>query len=154
MQTDKKSPSRVGTILSESFTHIGFLSLLDEYRIKKLWHRAVGPFISKKAHPLRLIGDILYVGVGSSPWMTELKFQEKTIISRINTLIGKNRIRRIVLKPMAIDTPSTDNRKYEKEREITPQERLFIEKAVLPIEEKGLRELVKRVMEKSKKRTL
>jgi hypothetical protein len=109
----------------------------------------VGKNISKRARPAKLIGKTLHVKVSSSPWMTELQFLKREIISKINKMLGEDTVTDMVFKAGSIkeNGPGPGEKKT---RPISPEEKLLIDRIVSEIKDKGLRELVKRAMVKGK----
>jgi hypothetical protein len=142
-------PAHIGSILKTSFTSLGLKARLKEYDIRKAWACVVGKTISKRAHPLRLIGKTLHVTVSSSPWMTELKFLKTDIISKINERLGEETVTDIVFKAGSIKEKSPVARE-NKVRPLSPEERVFIDGTVSGIKDERLRELIKRVLVKGK----
>jgi hypothetical protein len=152
MPSDRRSsvyPAHIGSILSSSFSALGLKTRLKEYEIQKAWAGIVGKNISKRARPAKLIGKTLHVKVSSSPWMTELMHLKKEIISKINKMLGEDTVKDMVFKAGSIkeNGPGPDEKK---QRPISPEEKLLIDRIVSGIKDKGLRELVKRVMVKGK----
>jgi hypothetical protein len=142
-------PAHIGSILSGSFSALGLKARLKEYEIRKEWAGIVGKNISKRARPAKLIGKTLHVKVSSSPWMTELQFLKREIISKINKMLGEDTVTDMVFKAGSIkeNGPGPGEKKT---RPISPEEKLLIDRIVSEIKDKGLRELVKRAMVKGK----
>ena len=63
-----------------------------------LWDRAVGDSIAKNARPEAFKGKLLLVNVTSSPWMHQLQFLKKDIITQINHALGKELVEDIKFK--------------------------------------------------------
>ncbi len=98
MKEKAKSLSHIGHVLENSFSGLGIKARLTEYKICKVWRKAVGAEIARKAQPSNLIGKTLYVKVVSSTWMQELKFLSPQIIEKINTLTGEESVDAINFK--------------------------------------------------------
>ena len=63
-----------------------------------LWERAVGEIIAENARPAAFKGNILLVHVNSSPWLHQLRFLKKDIITRINRELGQDLVDEIKFK--------------------------------------------------------
>ena len=149
----KKDPAlKVDSILAASFPNLGIAAKLKEYKLLKAWKECVGPNIAKRAAPTRLIGGTLYCAVSSSPWMTELNYQKREIIERLNRTLGESVVKEIILKvgqvvqmgpPAPPPLPSI-------KRELTGDEMEKIEEATKGIKDKKLQDILKRIMEKAR----
>lgn len=148
---DKPGSSfHIGAILGSSFNSLGIASKLKEHSIRKVWAECVGKKISQKAAPSRLIGTTLYCSVTSSPWMAELGFHKQSIIEKINKKLGYTAISEVVFKLGAVEPPKEAQAETIRKRELSAEERLAIEKAASGIKDEGLKNLIKKVMEKAK----
>jgi len=94
-----RSPDRVSSILSGSFSTLKIPALLREAKILKSWPICVGKGIARNARADRLIGSTLHCVVSSATWMSELNYQKRTIIDRINRELGEEAVTEIVFKP-------------------------------------------------------
>ncbi|MBI4949211.1 MAG: DUF721 domain-containing protein [Deltaproteobacteria bacterium] len=148
----KKDPAlKVDSILAASFPNLGIAAKLKEYKLLKAWKECVGPNIAKRSIPTRLIGGTLYCAVSSSPWMTELNYQKREIIERLNRTLGESVVKEIILRvgevvqvgPPAPLPPSI-------KRELTGEEMKEIEETTKGIKDKKLQDILKRIMEKAK----
>lgn len=146
-----RAAERVSAILGSSFSSLGISAKIREYRIKKAWAGAVGPGISRRAAPIRLMGTVLYCAVSSSPWMTELSYQKPAIVARLNSFLGEATVSDIVFRIGKVhDAGPGTVRTYTPPRELTGEERAFIENTTSAIKDDGLKTIIKRVIEKSK----
>jgi len=149
---DKYGAERVSSILGSSFASLGISAKIKEYNIKKAWAGAVGPNISKRASPVRLVGTVLYCAVSSSPWMTELSYQKPAIITRLNKGLNEAAVTDMVFRIGKVsEAEKPDMSGAVPERDITPEERAFIERTVAPVKDDKLKTLIKRAMEKAKR---
>ncbi|GMR04715.1 MAG: hypothetical protein BMS9Abin23_0618 [Thermodesulfobacteriota bacterium] len=150
-----KTAFRVGGLIGDSFPHLAISARLREYRVKKLWPQIVGAAVSKRARPVRLIGDTLHCVVSSSAWMTELNYQKPLIMDKINACLreegvkGTGDVKGIIFKPGSIkDEPAPAKAEVTKKKVLTKKEEAFIQKSVDVVQDKYLQSLIKRVMEK------
>ncbi len=148
-KTDPKS-LQISSVLSSSFASLGIAAKIKEHHIKKAWTGCVGEKISKRAKPSKLIGKTLYCSVSSSPWMTELNYQKSVIISKINKELGENAVSEIILRIGPVESEARRPAPKKPARELTPEEKKFIEKIAEVIKDDALKALVKRVMQKAK----
>ena len=143
------SPSRVSGILSRAMPNLGIETKIREYNLKKLWPEIVGEAIAKRAVPSRLVGKTLYCTVSTSAWMTELSYQKKVMVEKINRRLGCPAVEDLVLRHGSVPTPAAP-RKDKSERTLTPEERRFIESTASGVKDESLRSLIKRVIKKAK----
>jgi hypothetical protein len=94
----KGSPERISTLLTGPGLTPELGARLKDLAIWESWDQAVGPAIAGRARPLRLVGGVLTVVVASGPWMQQLSFMKTELRERINTLLGNERVKEIVLK--------------------------------------------------------
>ena len=93
----KGSPERISKLLTSGLNpELG--ARLKDLVIWESWDQAVGSAIAGRARPLRLVGGVLTVVVASGPWMQQLSFMKAELRDRINTMLGDDRVREIVLK--------------------------------------------------------
>ena len=67
----------------------------DDARIWKVWDEAVGPAISRHAHPSWIKKGILRVDVTDPIWLQELRFVEESIREKINFKLGRIAVEKI-----------------------------------------------------------
>lgn len=147
-----KDPSRlkIDSILSSSLTAIGLDIRLREYTLKKTWDECVGRAVSKRSMPIRLIGSTLWCAVSSAPWMTELSFHKQSIIEKLNERLGKGAVKEIIFRPGKVAEQHDPPPAEEKPPHVlTEDERRFIDATAEPVKDEKLKELIKRVIEKS-----
>ncbi len=154
---EPKRPSQMKSVIT-SFGIDAIEQKLKEYKVRKCWTEAVGAKIAKKTEPLMLIGSTLHCVVSSSPWITELNYQKKTIIEKVNAAVGEEIVTDIFFKPGVIkespvQEPDEDRSKTEGvpgvSPEITDEQRYFIESTISSIKDPGLKEAVRRAMERA-----
>ncbi|MBW2489872.1 MAG: DUF721 domain-containing protein [Deltaproteobacteria bacterium] len=67
-------------------------------QVWSLWESAVGNVIAKNTKPEAFRGKLLLVLVNSAPWMHQLQFLKKDIISKVNQALGKELVQDIKFK--------------------------------------------------------
>lgn len=148
-----KNPAlKVDSILSSSFPNLSIAVKLKEYKLLKAWKECVGPNIAKRAMPKRLIGGTLHCAVSSSPWMTELNYQKREIIERLNRILGEPVVKEMILKVGEVvqTEPPAPPPLPSIKRELTGEEIEKIEEATKGIKDKGLKDILKRIMGKAR----
>ncbi|MBI5561981.1 MAG: DUF721 domain-containing protein [Deltaproteobacteria bacterium] len=144
-------PFALKDVLSARFAYLGLPARLREYAVMKVWPGCVGEGIARRAAPMRLMGGVLYCTVSSPVWMTELAYQKKEIAAKINRGIGEAAVKDIIFKLGNVPEPSAPKQAAPViRREVSPEERGVIDRDVSVIKDDGLRELIKRVMLRSK----
>ncbi|GAA0873017.1 DUF721 domain-containing protein [Gangjinia marincola] len=71
---------------------------LDKVHVAEAWQKQMGPAIQKYTHVIRLERQTLYVSLTSSVLREELSYGKEKIIRLINEEIGKEVIKKLVLK--------------------------------------------------------
>ncbi|HEY4744904.1 MAG TPA: DUF721 domain-containing protein [Desulfuromonadaceae bacterium] len=91
-------PEPLSALLQNELKGLGLADRLREADIWRVWPEVVGPAISSRARPLRIINGTLTVAVSSGPWMQELTFLKTMIREKLNTQLGGEVVRDIILK--------------------------------------------------------
>lgn len=76
------APIGIGSLLDRCLDHVA--GEPGATAIWRVWDRAVGAQIARRAQPVRLRGRTLVVAVSSAPWMQELKLLAPTIRAALN----------------------------------------------------------------------
>lgn len=67
-------------------------------KIKDNWINLVGNNFAEHIQPKKLKDGILSLKADSSPWRTEMLLRKEQIINQINTFLGQNVIKSIVIR--------------------------------------------------------
>lgn len=113
----KGRPEPLASLLRSGFAATGLGERLKDLAIWQRWEQVVGPAIARRAKPLRLSGGVLTVVVGSAPWMQQLSFMKADLLAKLNSSLGEERIREIVLRSGTVNEP------YSSEEEVQPAAR-------------------------------
>lgn len=153
LDIESKFPSHIKKVLGTSFPFMGFGKRIKEFKVLRAWPDIVGENIALRARPTSIKRGILYVEVTSAPWMNELQYHTEAIIEKTNALLGEGYIKKVIFKPsdkkeFEVTEAPTENTRPT--REITDDEREFIEETTRVVEDTSIRETIKRAMEKSK----
>ena len=88
----------LGSIIHKVLKTYGHESDGELAKVWGLWENTVGEAISKNARPAAFKGKILLVHVTSSPWIHQLQFLKKDIITKTNAALGKELVEEIKFK--------------------------------------------------------
>lgn len=91
-------PATLAEVIQGAGGESGFGGRLQEAEIWLIWPEIVGNAIAARATPLRIIKGVLTVSVASGPWKQELGFLREMMKQKINTRLGREVVRDIVLK--------------------------------------------------------
>lgn len=138
-------PRPVADLLADALRGKPAEKRLKEGRIWLHWDGAVGPQIAGHARPVSFRDGVLTVAVASAPWMQELNFLKRTLVERLNALIGEPVVREIFLKTGKIDQQSAPA-PPPLQRELTPQELDRVAAEAAAIDDPDLRAAFSRLM--------
>lgn len=89
-------PAKVGDAVSAFLKDRGLEARVLRGAILVEWESVVGPQIAGVTRPRQVTEDgVLFVGVSTHAWMTELSLMETQLLARINARPGHEPIRRI-----------------------------------------------------------
>ncbi len=71
---------------------------LDKVEVQQVWEQIMGPAIMKYTDNIALKNDILYVQLNSSVLREELSYGVQKIITNLNEALGKELIKKLVLR--------------------------------------------------------
>lgn len=71
---------------------------LDKVNVREIWDNQMGPAIKKYTTAIQLNGDTLYVQLSSSVLREELSYGKEKIINMINSELGKDLVKKLVLR--------------------------------------------------------
>lgn len=149
-----KGPTKIGHIIDASFLSPGAASFGKGFLIYKIWSKAVGHNIAKRARPFKLAGKILYVTTDTSAWMEELKYLKQEIIKKINTDLKSDAVEDIVFR---LGRPPEKNPSNPHQpanipkfkRQLTKKELDDVDRLVSPIKDDELRDIVRKAVIRS-----
>jgi Dna[CI] antecedent DciA-like protein len=134
------------------------------HRLKSDWLNAVGPFLGSQTEPVSIKGDILYLRVSSSVWAQEINLQQRLIIANLKKRMSKPP-KKIVCwvgevhkkqdpKAPKVEELEPDESVPWKDVQIPAERRAGIDATLATIEDPGLRERMRKLMELSVKREI
>ena len=71
---------------------------LDKVHVREVWNGQMGPAIEKYTTALKLDKDVLYVQLSSSVLREELSYGKEKIVRMLNEELGKELIKKLVLR--------------------------------------------------------
>jgi len=143
-------PKPLADLLQEGLAGLGLGSRLREVDIWRFWPEVVGPAIASRAQPLRMINGVLTVAVSSGPWMQELSFLKGMMREKLNSRLGGEVIKEIVLKSGKVVNPvePPDDEPTAK-KPLTARQRALISEQAAQIEDAETREVFAALMKAS-----
>lgn len=121
-------PRPLSGLMQESLADLGLADRLREAEIWRIWPEVVGSTLACRARPQRIINGTLTVAVSSAPWMQELRFMTAMMKEKLNTRLGAEVVREIILKSGRVDAPIAEAPEAETEVcPLTPQQLAWIE---------------------------
>lgn len=149
-------PRPLPGLIQESLRGLGLAERLREAEIWRVWPEVVGATVASRAQPLRIIGGTLTVAVSSAPWIQELRFMTDMIREKLNSCLGGEVVREIVLKAGKIQkTADQSDSETLPPKPLTPSQLALIEEQSAAIADPEARrafaELMKASLEHSTK---
>jgi predicted nucleic acid-binding Zn ribbon protein len=146
----RREPQRVGSILEKTLKNMSLEGKLKQHEVWNVWDDVVGEHVSRHAQPEFMKSGILFVKVSSSPWMQQLHYMGKGIIKALNARLGLLIVEEIRFKLGEIDpsrkqasSPPQSPPPTPSPAKDTPKR---IQKALSPIRDMKIREILGRVM--------
>lgn len=98
-------PRPLSGLVQESLAGFGLAERLREAEIWRIWPEVVGEALACRANPVRIINGTLTIAVSSAPWMQELRFMTAMMKEKLNSRLGAEIVREIVLKAGKVVKP-------------------------------------------------
>lgn len=93
-----RGPVSLGQSLGRLIEEMGMGIPLAERRAVLLWSDVVGPEIARVTEPGRVKGGCLPVRVKTAPWRHALIFRREEIREKLNSRLGEELVKRILLR--------------------------------------------------------
>ena len=94
----KFEPKLLGKVLSEIFESKALYRGITNEKINGLWNQILGDNISQFTDKVELRNETLYVSLSSAPLREELSYGKEKIMRMLNEEMGKETIKKIVLR--------------------------------------------------------
>ncbi len=139
-----RRPAPVAELLAAAFEGKPAAKRLREGRIWLVWEKAVGAQIAGQARPAAFRDGVLTVYVASAPWMQQLTYLKKELITQLNGALGEELVHDIFLKAGRPEPlPASPEQALPKvERPLTTEEAEKIATETASIEDPELRAAV------------
>jgi hypothetical protein len=144
----KKKIEKLSATLNKVLSSRGLGARLKEFRVLGRWAGIVGPVIARHAQPVSVRGKKLTVVVDSSAWMQELSLRKPEIIEKVNQGLGKGSVESVTLRLGEVAQAGAPPQERPPSGSLTAEERERIEQCVREVEDAGIRDAIRNVMEK------
>jgi predicted nucleic acid-binding Zn ribbon protein len=94
----KFEPQLLGKVLSEIVESKALSRGITNEKINGLWNQLLGDNISQFTDKVELRNETLYVSLSSAPLREELSYGKEKIMRMLNEEMGKETIKKIVLR--------------------------------------------------------
>ena len=94
----KFEPQLLGKVLSEIIESKALYRGITNEKINGLWDQLLGDKISQFTNKVELRNETLYVSLSSAPLREELSYGKEKIMRMLNEEMGKETIKKIVLR--------------------------------------------------------
>jgi hypothetical protein len=79
----------LGSYVNDAVKGLNAQKAIEFHRLREAWMLAVGPLLAGQAEPTKLRGGVLYVTVSSPAWSQEIQMQQRLILDRLKSTMGK-----------------------------------------------------------------
>ena len=121
---------------------------LRGYKIWQVWEEAVGETVARNAVPHSLRRGTLTVICSGPQWMHQLYLMKEMIRERLNETAGKELVRDIRFRVGAVRGP--EKAPVVPAPPLSDEDRRWIEEVLSPLKDEGLRDALRRVLEKAR----
>lgn len=93
-----RDPKPIGAVLGDLAKREGWAADMQRGRVLGHWESIVGEQLAAKTRAVSLQNGELEIRAESTSWATNLRMIERTLMERIEALVGPGVVRRIVIK--------------------------------------------------------
>ncbi len=145
-----KAFSSISPVLQGLAQSFGWEKGIASGVLEARWNEVVGEAIASHTHPEEIRFDTLTIRVDSAVWLHELSFLKKTLIEKINRILGKTGIRNIHFKigllppkpaPFPVGSRSLQG-------EIGAEETALLNQLLLPVLDDDLKKAIQKAIRK------
>jgi len=146
-----KRPAIVSDLLSSLLRGTPAELRLKEGRIWLVWEDAVGSRIASHAQPAAFRNGVLTLHVDSAPWLQQLNFLKKDLISKVNAELEEELVTELQLKGGKIraSSPATPPKPVQR-RELSDDERHWIADQTETLRDPDLRAALENLIRRDK----
>lgn len=102
-------PKHIGEMIHSYLKNRNWLERMNGYHILQSWEDVVSPKIALNTRPIKIQNNTLFIRVKNHVWANELRIREGEIVHLINSKVGKDLIKNIIIR---IDSRYFNNIKY------------------------------------------
>jgi hypothetical protein len=146
----KRKLDKLSVTLGKLLAARGMQGCLQEYRVGRAWRGAVGTVIARHAQPASIRRGRLTVIVDSPAWMQQLSLLKPEIIEKLNTGLGAQAIRDIMLTLGEVAAEDGAGATAVPDAALSAEERERIANSVRDITDETVRGAVQRLFEKDR----
>ncbi len=95
MKSEKPTP--LGNILESLLKETPYGSMIEKHRLFEHWESLVGPALSARVRPQKIMGKTLVLEVDHPAWIQELQFLKSDILSKIHKRFPESQIHELRL---------------------------------------------------------
>jgi predicted nucleic acid-binding Zn ribbon protein len=143
-----RRPAAVSDLLSALLRGTPAEKRLKEGEIWVVWDEAVGKMIAPHAQPSAFRDGKLTVVVDSAPWMQQLSFLKRELIANVNKELGSEMVKDLYFKAGKIETTAVKKKHIQKRRELTAEEKSWIEEQATQAGDDDLKAVFASLMKK------
>lgn len=146
-----KRPAVVSDLLSSLLRGTPAELRLKEGRIWLVWEDAVGSRIASHAQPVAFRNGVLTLHVDSAPWLQQLNYLKKDLISKVNAELEEEMVKELQLKggKLRAASPAPQPNPVQR-RELSDDERHWIADQTETLRDPDLRAALENLMRKDR----
>ncbi|WP_236019087.1 DUF721 domain-containing protein [Geomonas propionica] len=123
---------------------------LKEGRIWEVWDEAVGAKIAAHAQPATFREGTLTLHVDSAPWMQQLNYLKKELITKVNEALDQELVKEIQLKVGKVRSTTAKPQQAPKRRKLSEDEQVWIKEQAETVTDPELRAVFENLIRKDK----
>jgi predicted nucleic acid-binding Zn ribbon protein len=145
-----KRPAPVSDLLGAFLRGTPAEKRLSEGRIWLVWDEAVGARIALHAQPAAFRDGTLTLSVDSAPWMQQLTYLKRELISKVNEALDEDLVQEIYMKAGQIRKPAVSTAAPRKRRELSAEELALIKEQAESVTDPELRAVFERLIKRDR----
>jgi len=145
-----KRPAPVSDLLGAFLRGTPAEKRLSEGRIWLVWDEAVGARIALHAQPAAFRDGTLTLSVDSAPWMQQLTYLKRELISKVNEALDEDLVQEIYMKAGQIRKPAVSTTAPRKRRELSAEELTLIKEQAESVTDPELRAVFERLIKRDR----
>jgi len=96
--TSSRAPRRFSEIVPDMCSALDLEDAYRQHQAFRIWDSVVGETISRVTRVENFISGTLYIRVQNASWRNELSMRKRSIMSRLNEVLGREMVRDIVFR--------------------------------------------------------